>query len=168
MALAPDESLCRTGTFQLKASSPSCEWMVDVLALTWIPFILDMGCSNSHRNIEAHNSSLVAAAKAMYSASTELFTTVCCRRKDQLHVNPSTVKTYPVVDLLQSREPAQSLSAHPESICPPAVVFVNRLTLVVPLRYLRIRLAAVRCSLDGFATNQAHLPMAKVMSSLLP
>ncbi|CCF49524.1 hypothetical protein NDA11_000524 [Ustilago hordei] len=76
IACAPDESLCRTGTFQSRNSFPSQEWMIDILAFTCTPVIVGADCSNLPRNIEVQISSLTAPASTTYSASTKLFTTV--------------------------------------------------------------------------------------------
>ena len=165
---APEESLYRIGTFRSKASSPFLEWMVDVPALTLIPVVCGASCCSSCKNIDVHRSSLAAPARATYSASTELFATVSWSREDQLHANLSTIKAYPNVDLLQLHEPAQSLSAHPASIHLPVCVPAERFIPIVPLRYLSICLAAVRCSPDGFVTNCAQQPTANAMSGLLP
>ncbi|CAA3033191.1 Hypothetical predicted protein, partial [Olea europaea subsp. europaea] len=52
--------------------------------------------------MDTESISLAAAARALYSASTELFATVGWSRDDQLHMNPSTEKTYPEVERQQS------------------------------------------------------------------
>ena len=52
--------------------------------------------------MDTESISLAGAARALYSASTELFATVGWSRDDQLHMNPSTEKTYPEVERQQS------------------------------------------------------------------
>ncbi|CCF50040.1 uncharacterized protein UHOR_14188 [Ustilago hordei] len=108
-----------------------------VPALTWIPAVFNVGCSSSCKNIEAHSSSLAAAASATYSASMELLATVSWSQEDQLHTSPLIVKMYPDVDLLQSHEPAQPLSAHPMSIvrglAPETQVGLSRYLVTIKL-----------------------------------
>lgn len=151
-----------------RARSPLHECSTVVTAVTWITDVFGSNWSSSRRNIDIHSISLAAAANATYSISTELFTTVSWSQEDQLQVNPSTANTYPDVEQWQFHNPAQLELAHPVSTYLLPVTFAVRVASMVPFRYLKIRLAVIRCSLNGLAANQAHWLTAKAISGRVP
>ncbi len=57
--------------------------------------------------------SLVARQDATYSASQEEVARIVCFLDLQLTAPPAMVKTYPLIDLRDSRQPAQSESEYP-------------------------------------------------------
>ena len=84
----------------------------------------------------------------------------------QLIAVPLHWNMYPDVDLLSFKHPPQSASEKPTQ--PPFSLFrYSKPSLVVPLRYLRMRLTPVQCCLVGSEQNLAMFPTANAKSGLV-
>ena len=106
------------------------------------------------------------ADKAMYSDSAVDNATVGCLLDFHETGTPPIVNRWTVVDLRESRLPAQSASEYPTRVS--LLGLNNNPWFSAPFRYLRIRLTAAQCVFPGLLQNFATSPTATAMSGLFP
>jgi hypothetical protein len=103
---------------------------------------------NSFMSFVIHIVSLVACVLAMYSALVINKTIVGCHLLFQEMAPPPIMNTNPVVDLLSSRSPAQSVSQYLTKSWGGNPLKRN-LNCKVPCKYQKMRLIAIQCSRLG-------------------